>query len=93
MALYAPKVGTWRADSAHVLDRYILAKLAVLRDELTASMDGCDISGVRAVAAVHRGADELVCATFTFAVLGGPDAIDTLHTVLEVTATLAAPPC
>ncbi len=28
LALYAPKVGTWRVDSVHVLDRYILAKLA-----------------------------------------------------------------
>ena len=28
LALYAPQVGTWRTDSAHVLDRYILAKLA-----------------------------------------------------------------
>ena len=28
LALYAPKKGTWRTDSTHVLDRYILAKLA-----------------------------------------------------------------
>ena len=45
LALYAPKVGTWRTDSAHVLDRYILAKLAALRDDLTAAMEVCDISG------------------------------------------------
>ena len=74
LALYAPKKGTWRTDSTHVLDRYILAKLAVLRDDLTASLDVCDISGAcDAAAAVHRGADELVCATVAFAVLGrGP---------------------
>ncbi len=74
LALYAPKVGTWRADSTHVLDRYILAKLAVLRDDLT-DVDGRlrHLGGLRAVAPVHRGADELVCATVAFAVLGrGP---------------------
>src|SRR5262249_36893652 len=45
LGLYAPKVGTWRTDSTHVLDRYMLAKLAVLCDDLTQSMDVCDISG------------------------------------------------
>jgi valyl-tRNA synthetase len=45
LALYAPTVGTWRTDSTNVLDRYILAKLAALRDDLTAAMDVCDISG------------------------------------------------
>jgi isoleucyl-tRNA synthetase len=93
LALYAPKVGTWRADSRHALDRYILAKLAVLRDNLTAEMDGCDIS---------RACEQL--RQFTEALTNwyvrrsrsrfweeDPDAIDTLHTVLEVTARLAAP--
>jgi len=45
LVLYAPKVGTRRTDSPHVLDRYILAKLAALRDGLTGAMDVCDISG------------------------------------------------
>ncbi|CAN5417217.1 isoleucine--tRNA ligase [soil metagenome] len=93
LALYAPKVGTWRTDSPHMLDRYILAKLAVLRDDLTESMDVCDISGA---------CDQL--RQFTEALTNwyvrrsrsrfwdeDPDAIDTLHTVLEVTARLAAP--
>jgi len=93
LALYAPKKGTWRTDSTHVLDRYILAKLAQLRDDLTASMDVCDISGA---------CDEL--RQFTEALTNwyvrrsrsrfweeDPDAIDTLHTVLEVTSRLAAP--
>ncbi|UUO00305.1 isoleucine--tRNA ligase [Mycolicibacterium novocastrense] len=93
LALYAPKKGTWRTDSTHVLDRYILAKLAVLRDDLTASLDVCDISGA---------CDEL--RQFTEALTNwyvrrsrsrfwdeDRDAIDTLHTVLEVTARLAAP--
>jgi isoleucyl-tRNA synthetase len=93
LALYAPKKGTWRTDSGNVLDRYILAKLAELRDDLTESLDVCDISGA---------CDEL--RQFTDALTNwyvrrsrsrfweeDPDAIDTLHTVLEVTARLAAP--
>jgi isoleucyl-tRNA synthetase len=93
LALYAPKKGTWRTDSKHVLDRYILAKLAELRDDLTESLDACDISGA---------CDEL--RQFTEALTNwyvrrsrsrfweeDPDAIDTLHTVLEVTGRLAAP--
>lgn len=93
LVLYAPKKGTWRTDSAHVLDRYILAKLAVLRDDLTASLDVCDISGA---------CDQL--RQFTEALTNwyvrrsrsrfweeDSDAIDTLHTVLEITGRLAAP--
>lgn len=93
LALYAPKKGTWRTDSRHVLDRYILAKLAALRDDLTESLEVCDISGA---------CDQL--RQFTEALTNwyvrrsrsrfweeDPDAIDTLHTVLEVTSRLAAP--
>ena len=93
LALYAPSAGVWRTDSAHVLDRYILAKLAALRDDLTAAMDVCDISG-----ACER------LRQFTEALTNwyvrrsrsrfweeDRDAIDTLHTVLEVTTRLAAP--
>ncbi|XCI63093.1 isoleucine--tRNA ligase [Mycolicibacterium parafortuitum] len=93
LALYAPAKGRWRTDSTNVLDRYILAKLAVLRDQLTASLDVCDISGA---------CDQL--RQFTEALTNwyvrrsrsrfwaeDADAIDTLHTVLEVTGRLAAP--
>ena len=93
LALYAPEKGTWRTDSTHVLDRYILAKLAALRDQLTASLDVCDIS---------VACDQL--RQFTEALTNwyvrrsrarfweeDRDAIDTLHTVLEVTSRLAAP--
>lgn len=93
LALYAPSKGTWRTDSTHVLDRYILAKLAQLRDDLTASLDVCDIS---------QACDQL--RQFTEALTNwyvrrsrsrfwdeDADAIDTLHTVLEVTGRLAAP--
>src|SRR6202011_4294703 len=93
LALYAPKVGEWRTNSPHVLDRYILAKLARLRDVLTDALDVCDISGA---------CEEL--RQFTEALTNwyvrrsrqrfwdeDPDAIDTLHAVLEVTSRLAAP--
>jgi isoleucyl-tRNA synthetase len=93
LALYAPKKGTWRTDSSHVLDRYILAKLAELRDDLTESLDVCDIFGA---------CDHL--RQYTEALTNwyvrrsrqrfweeDPEAIDTLHTVLEVTGRLAAP--
>ncbi|MCV7136012.1 isoleucine--tRNA ligase [Mycobacterium hodleri] len=93
LALYAPQKGTWRTDSTNVLDRYILAKLAALRDDLTASLDVCDIS---------VACEQL--RQFTEALTNwyvrrsrsrfwdeDADAIDTLHTVLEVTARLAAP--
>ncbi|WP_197381393.1 isoleucine--tRNA ligase [Mycolicibacterium mengxianglii] len=93
LTLYAPKVGNWRTNSPHVLDRYILAKLAQLRDDLTPAMDTCDISGA---------CEQL--RQFTEALTNwyvrrsrsrfwdeDPDAIDTLHTVLEVTTRLAAP--
>lgn len=93
LALYAPKVGVWRTDSAHVLDRYILAKLAVLRDDLTASLDVCDISG--ACEQLRQFTEALtnwyVRRSRSRFWVEDADAIDTLHTVLEVTARLAAP--
>ncbi|MBS4729569.1 isoleucine--tRNA ligase [Mycobacterium sp. SM1] len=93
LALYAPKVGVWRTDSPHVLDRYILAKLAVLRDRLTEALDACDISG--ACEQLRRFTDALtnwyVRRSRQRFWDEDPDAIDTLHTVLEVTGRLAAP--
>ncbi len=93
LALYAPKFGVWRTDSPHMLDRYILARLAQLRDDLTDALDACDISGA---------CDQL--RRFTEGLTNwyvrrsrqrfwdeDPDAIDTLHTVLEVTSRLAGP--
>jgi isoleucyl-tRNA synthetase len=93
LALYAPKVGTWRTDSANVLDRYILAKLAVLRDDLTAALDVCDISG--ACEQLRQFTEALtnwyVRRSRSRFWAEDADAIDTLHTVLEVTTRLAAP--
>jgi isoleucyl-tRNA synthetase len=93
LALYAPKVGAWRTDSQQVLDRYILAKLAALRDDLTAAMGTCDI----AVACEQlRQFTEALTNWYVRRSRSrfwgeDADAIDTLHTVLEVTARLAAP--
>ncbi|MCB0933694.1 MAG: isoleucine--tRNA ligase [Mycobacterium sp.] len=93
LALYAPAKGAWRTDSPHVLDRYILAKLAELRDDLTAAMDVCDISG--ACEQLRQFTEALtnwyVRRSRSRFWHEDSDAIDTLHTVLEVTARLAAP--
>jgi len=93
LTLYAPKVGIWRTDSANVLDRYILAKLAQLRDDLTAALDVCDISG--ACEHLRRFTEALtnwyVRRSRNRFWEEDADAIDTLHTVLEVTSRLAAP--
>ena len=93
LTLYAPKVGTWRTDSTHVLDRYILAKLAGLRDGLTEAMDVCDISG--ACEQLRQFTEALtnwyVRRSRSRFWEEDADAIDTLHTVLEVTTRLAAP--
>jgi isoleucyl-tRNA synthetase len=93
LTLYAPKVGTWRTDSGHVLDRYILAKLATLCDSLTDALDGCDISG--ACEQLRQFTEALtnwyVRRSRSRFWEEDVDAIDTLHTVLEVTSRLAAP--
>jgi len=93
LTLYAPKVGAWRTDSTNVLDRYILAKLAQLRDDLTAALDVCDISG--ACEQLRQFTEALtnwyVRRSRSRFWEEDLDAIDTLHTVLEVTARLAAP--
>ncbi|MDX5453479.1 MAG: isoleucine--tRNA ligase, partial [Rhodococcus sp. (in: high G+C Gram-positive bacteria)] len=93
LQLYASEPGTWRTDSPHVLDRYILAKLAATRDAITDALEVVDIAGA---------CDEL--RTFCDALTNwyvrrsrsrfwdvDADAIDTLHTVLEVVSRLAAP--
>ncbi|NMK87943.1 class I tRNA ligase family protein, partial [Staphylococcus capitis] len=93
LQLYAPKPGTWRTDSKQVLDRYILAKLAQLRDDLTTSMDDCDVSV--ACEQLRQFTDALtnwyVRRSRSRFWEEDADAIDTLHTVLETTCRLAAP--
>lgn len=93
LQLYASKPGTWRTDSSNVLDKYILAKLAQTRDSMSEALDVIDIAGA---------CEEL--RTFCDALTNwyvrrsrnrfwdeDRDAIDTLHTVLEVVTRLAAP--
>ena len=48
LSLYAGaagRTGTFRTDSPHVLDRYVLAKTAALVEDVTAAMDVYDIAG------------------------------------------------
>ncbi|MGB8402578.1 MAG: isoleucine--tRNA ligase [Mycobacterium sp.] len=93
LALYAPQKGQWRTDSENVLDRYILAKLAELRESVTTALDECDISG--ACEQLRQFAEALtnwyVRRSRSRFWDEDADAIDTLHTVLEVTCRLAAP--
>lgn len=93
LSLYASRTGTWRTDSTNVLDRYIMAKLAALRDDLTHAMDICDIS---VACALLRQFTEALTNWYVRRSRSRfwteeRDAIDTLHTVLEVTTRLAAP--
>jgi isoleucyl-tRNA synthetase len=96
LALYANadgREGTWRTDSDNVLDRYVLAKTHDLVTEVGAAMDAYDLSGACATVReflevltnwyVRRSRDRFWA--------GDADAVDTLHTVLEVTCRVAAP--
>jgi isoleucyl-tRNA synthetase len=89
----AGRSGECRTSSEHVLDRYVLAKLKVLVDDTTASMDAYDL-----FASCARVRDFLDVLTNWYVRRsrdrfweGDPDAIDTLHTVLEVLCRVAAP--
>jgi isoleucyl-tRNA synthetase len=85
--------GRWQTGSEHVLDRYVLAKLHDCASDVTARMDRYDIAG--ACASVRGFCDVLtnwyVRRSRDRFWAGEQDAIDTLHTVLEVTCRLAAP--
>jgi len=96
LALYANAAGVAarrRTDSEHLLDRYVLAKTAELVDAVTAAMDDYDIAG--ACEAVRDHAEVLtnwyVRRSRDRFWAGDQDAIDTLHTVLELTCRVAAP--
>lgn len=93
LQLYAPETGTWRTDSANVLDRYILAKLAQTRNAMTAALTEFDIAG--ACEELRTFADALtnwyVRRSRSRFWAEDRDAVDTLHTVLEVATRLAAP--
>ncbi|MYR05224.1 isoleucine--tRNA ligase [Gordonia sp. SID5947] len=96
LQLYAERPAAWRTDSTNVLDRYILAKLAVTRDTMTDALDIYDVSG--ACDAFREFVESLTNwyvrrsrARFWGGQDEDPDAFDTLYTVLEVAARLAAP--
>jgi isoleucyl-tRNA synthetase len=86
-------VGRWRTDSPHALDRYVLAKARGLVTGVGAQMDAYDIAGaceslrvfldVLTNWYVRRSRDRFWAAD--------RDAVDTLHTVLEVVCRVAAP--
>ncbi|MDT5017683.1 MAG: isoleucyl-tRNA synthetase, partial [Mycobacterium sp.] len=96
LALYTNadgKEGNFRIDSEHVLDRYVLAKTHELVTDVQFTMDTYDIAGAAGIVReflevltnwyVRRSRDRFWA--------GDQDAIDTLHTVLEVTSRVAAP--
>ncbi|HVV10369.1 isoleucine--tRNA ligase [Amycolatopsis sp.] len=96
LALYSNAEGVegrWRTDSRHVLDRYILAKTNELVTDVASTLDVCDIAGACISAReflevltnwyVRRSRDRFWA--------GDRDAIDTLHTVLEVASRTLAP--
>ncbi|VVJ21029.1 Isoleucyl-tRNA synthetase (EC [Amycolatopsis camponoti] len=96
LALYANAEGVegkWRTDSPNVLDRYVLAKTHELVTDVEYAMDQYDVAG-----ACQTVRDFLEVLTNWYVRrsrerfwAGDRDAIDTLHTVLEVTSRVAAP--
>ncbi|UYN84615.1 MAG: isoleucine--tRNA ligase [Microcella sp.] len=85
---------TWRTDSPHVLDRYLLAKTRDLVVEVTSQLDSLDAP--LAAAALRDFADVLTNwyvrrSRDRFWAGDDRDAHDTLFTVLETLARLSAP--
>ena len=93
--LYAgDSVPTWRTDSGHLLDRYILAKLNDTIDAVTGYLDVLD--SPLAAAELRDFADVLTNwyvrrSRDRFWEGVDQDAIDTLYTVLETLCRIAAP--
>ncbi|SNY35569.1 isoleucine--tRNA ligase [Paractinoplanes atraurantiacus] len=95
-SLYANASGyeaSFRADSAHLLDRYILAKTGELVTDVQRQMDEYDISG--AAGSVRSYLDALtnwyVRRSRDRFWAGDRDAFDTLATVLETVCRVVAP--
>ncbi|NLZ57631.1 MAG: class I tRNA ligase family protein, partial [Corynebacterium sp.] len=96
LQLYASKKATWSVDSTDVLDRYILAKLHDLVADVTAALDATDIA--RACDLVRWFCDALTNwyvrrsrDRFWEGDEAHPEAFNTLYTVLETLALVAAP--
>lgn len=84
---------TWRTDSAHPMDRYILAKL---RDYVAAMTDQLDNYEVAAACDSTRGFLDVLTNWYIRRSRErfwdeDPDAFDTLYTVLEVVCRATAP--
>jgi isoleucyl-tRNA synthetase len=85
---------TWRTDSQHVLDQYLLAKTGQLVTDVTADLEALDsplaaaklrdFADVLTNWYVRRSRDRFWSGTDT-------DAFDTLYTVLETVTRVAAP--
>ena len=89
-------VGRWRTDSPHELDRHVLGELHDLVVDVERLMDGLDLAG--ACEAVRVFLDGLTNwyvrrsrRRFWGEGQDARDAVDTLHTVLEVLCRVAAP--
>jgi isoleucyl-tRNA synthetase len=85
---------TWRTDSAHVLDRYLLAKTGELVHDITTELEALD--SPMAAAKLRNFADVLTNwyvrrSRDRFWAGDDTDAFDTLYTVLETVARIAAP--
>src|SRR5699024_8665624 len=96
LQLYADRPATPRTDSQNVLDRYILAKLAECRDEMTAALDVYDVA--RAAETLRGFCDALTNwyirrsrPRFWAGIDAEQGAFDTLAAVLETVTRLAAP--
>ncbi len=93
--LYAGEVEpTWRTDSPHLLDRYLIAKMRDTIDEVTEHLDALD--SPMAAASIRDFADVLTNwyvrrSRERFWSGDDHDAIDTLYTVLETLCRIAAP--
>jgi isoleucyl-tRNA synthetase len=96
LALYANaagKEGHFRTDSPHVLDRYLLAKTAELVDAVTEAQDRYALADA---CALVRDYAEVLTNWYVRRSRerfwdGDQDAIDTLHTALEVACRVVAP--
>ncbi|GAA1462310.1 isoleucine--tRNA ligase [Williamsia maris] len=96
LALYADRPAEWRTDSEHVLDRYILAKLAATRESMTTALETYDVAGAcddfrEFCEALTNWYVRRSRQRFWAGQDADTEAFDTLYTVLEVACRLAAP--
>src|SRR3954451_14400463 len=96
LSLYANAAGMSGktiTSAEHVLDRYALAKVAALRDDVLTKLDAYDLSG--ACSAILSFLDSLnnwyIRRSRDRFWAGDREAVDTLHTVLAVLCRVAAP--